>query len=363
MVTAALKLSYMTRESLSSLVIPRVGEKKVGQDIRVLDGVTPDNLDKSLRQSFDQGSRYVLLGIPEDAGPLANLGKGGSDKAWDVFLRCFLNTQSNRFLDPSKVLLLGKVDVSDLVTQAAVLQRHSAIDLKKIRELCAEVDERVAPVVSKILAAGLKPIIIGGGHNNAYPIIKAVAEASKEEDKSGQITCINCDPHADFRSVEDGRHSGNPFSFAHRDNLLAAYFVLGLHEGYNSEELLERLEQAGFRYRTYEDIKIKSEISFDDAVKEGIAYIKTHPKLAVGIELDLDSIAHMPVSALTPVGFSLEEVARYIHMTTTALNPAYLHIAEGAPGIMPQGDLLVGKGISKIVRTFISANEERKSST
>nr|WP_233167177.1 arginase family protein [Pedobacter sp. ASV2] len=30
----------------------------------------------------------------------------------------------------------------------------------------------VFPIIEKIVAAGKVPIVIGGGHNNAYPIIK-----------------------------------------------------------------------------------------------------------------------------------------------------------------------------------------------
>lgn len=60
----------------------------------------------------------------------------------------------------------------------------------------------------------MTPIAIGGGHNNAYPMLKGYSLAKKEK-----INAINCDPHADFRALE-GRHSGNGFSYAVNDGYL-----------------------------------------------------------------------------------------------------------------------------------------------
>ena len=51
-----------------------------------------------------------------------------------------------------------------------------------------------------------------------------------------------------------GRHSGNGFSQAHQAGLLASYFVVGLHEGYNSREMLDRLRATGGGLVTYESI-------------------------------------------------------------------------------------------------------------
>ena len=51
-------------------------------------------------------------------------------------------------------------------------------------------------MIKAIFDANLEPIIIGGGHNNCYPIIKALYP------NSTPCCAINFDPHADFRAAE-----------------------------------------------------------------------------------------------------------------------------------------------------------------
>ncbi|MGG2339479.1 arginase family protein, partial [Salmonella enterica] len=63
------------------------------------------------------------------------------------------------------------------------------------------IDDAVEKVVQTITQYKKMPIIIGGGHNNAYGCIKG---AAKGWYKSGviemaQINAINLDAHADYR--------------------------------------------------------------------------------------------------------------------------------------------------------------------
>ena len=72
---------------------------------------------------------------------------------------------------------------------------------------------------NQIVLADKKPIIIGGGHNNAYGNIKGTSLAIGEP-----INVINFDAHSDFRP-EEGRHSGNGFSYAYTEGFLNYYFI------------------------------------------------------------------------------------------------------------------------------------------
>ena len=65
-----------------------------------------------------------------------------------------------------------------------------------------------------IIKAKKIPIIVGGGHNNAYGIIKGSALALNKK-----INVLNIDAHADFRPLE-GRHSGNGFSYAFHEGFI-----------------------------------------------------------------------------------------------------------------------------------------------
>src|SRR5690606_7282517 len=114
------------------------------------------------------------------------------------------------------------------------------------------VDEAVSQLVRTVVAAGKIPLAIGGGHNNAYGMIKGCAQALGRG-----INALNIDAHADLRPM-DYRHSGNGFTYALHEGLLQRYFAFGLHENYNSrsiyEEMLGRPDRVG--YATYESMYV-----------------------------------------------------------------------------------------------------------
>ena len=80
-------------------------------------------------------------------------------------------------------------------------------------------------------------LIIGGGHNNAYGNIKGLALA-----KGIPVNAINFDAHTDFRA-EEGRHSGNGFSYAYAEGFLKNYFIFSLQRNYTSDILFKTLKK------------------------------------------------------------------------------------------------------------------------
>ena len=85
----------------------RANERKAWQSIALLDtGVDPL---QAMHDAAQFGIKYVLLGICEDIGPRANLGNGGAEDGWQAFLKRFLNQPDNQFLANEKVLLLGAI--------------------------------------------------------------------------------------------------------------------------------------------------------------------------------------------------------------------------------------------------------------
>ena len=124
--------------------------------------------------------RYVILGVPEDIGIRANMGRGGADEAWQAFLQFFCNKPSNDFFTGGNALLLGHVILDDLLAESKHLHNENPTDLQRLRELCAEVDVRVYPIIRAIAYAGLEPIVIGGGHNNCFPVIAGVNDGLRE---------------------------------------------------------------------------------------------------------------------------------------------------------------------------------------
>lgn len=334
------------QEDIAGKTALRKGEIKLGERVRVLE--KGEGLEK-LADYRETGVKYVLLGIPESVGPMANHGNPGAENAWAAFLGSFLNMQSNRFLEGSDVLCLGRIATEDLQSRALSLNRDH---FQELRDLCAQLDDRVFPVVEAVAGAGLVPVIIGGGHNNAYPIIKGVVQGLQLP--SG-IGCINCDPHADFR-LPEGRHSGNGFSYAYLDKYLKHYYVVGLQENYSSEAMLQFLDQQkpavdyAFSGRDFPAL-------VDAAVK-----FYARKNVRVGLELDLDGITGMPASAFTPVGIEIEDARRYIQEISAALDISYLHLAEGAPRNQDE-EKIVGKSLAFLVSDFIRTKNKREELT
>ena len=242
--------------------------------------------------------------------------------------------QSNQFLEGSNIVLFGEIDVDNIQVNS------SDASTKELRLKTAQIDDRVSEVISKIVKAGKTPIVVGGGHNNCYPIIKGISETNKSA-----INCVNIDPHADLRQLE-GRHSGNGFTAAMEGNFLNNYYILGLHEQYNSQYIWNKInESKNINYTTYEDYINGSELIPKDLFEfSGQQF---------GLELDLDSIANMPTSAKTPSGFSLEVIRKMVRVIAQK-NPLYFHLPEGAPTNSDE-ELTVGKALAYLVSDFVKS--------
>ena len=309
--------SEINKEKILSLTSIREGEVKLGQTF------TDDYTNAD----------FVIIGIKEDIGPQANLGLPGSKNAFDSFLTRFVNMQENRFLKGETICVLGEI-----------ISESNFKDVQTSRELIEELDELVFSIVAPIIKNGKIPILIGGGHNNAYPLIHAAFSS-----KNKGVNVINLDPHADCRAIE-GRHSGNPFSYAKKDNFLNHYTVLGLHQQYNNESMLQYLDDNGFTYTFYEDYLFNQRNLIQDIQQ----FITESSKESIGIELDLDSIAYMPSSAFSPSGFSVEVARNFIHYTAKHKNINYLHLPEGAP-LSSKEEKIVGKTLSYLVSDFVKS--------
>lgn len=352
---------YLTIATKSNLIVEtseREGETKVGQQIQLLSSVDPGRFQDSLSESFKSGARYAIIGIPEDIGPRANYGRAGAEKSWNAFLQYFLNMQCNRFLDASQFLLVGQIDLAEIKRResqmASVDGKASAKDL---RDLCGEIDGRVFPVLQHIAAAGLEPIVIAGGNNNSYPTIKGVVTALRAKYKDANLTMgtVNCDPHADFRLIE-GRHSGNPFSYADKEGFLDSYCVLGAHENYNSEDMLNRMAQRSYPLYFFEQM-VRGEETWEEQVQHVIDYLSKSSGFT-GVELDLDGIKHMPASAKTPFGITEEQAFYFVYQVASAVDTKYLHLSEAAPAYGEDGVRSVGKVMAKMVVEYVRGREQ-----
>jgi formiminoglutamase len=343
------KLTIYTKKTLSKYIRTRAGESKLGEHVQTL---SSKNIEEGLQAS---SATFVLLGLPEDIGVRANYGRGGTHTAWEPALTNILNVQSNAFLNGNEILVLGHINFDDLMQHSIKLDSNTKTGIQQLRKLCAEVDERVVPIIQKIVSAGKIPLIVGGGHNNSYGNIKGAALGLKtSKRKKATINCINCDAHSDFRPLE-GRHSGNGFSYAFHEDFLAKYAIVGLHENYNSEDVFKELKknQKQIKYSLMEDICIRENVSFKQAVSSAIQFSGTD---FFGVELDMDAIENIPASAKTSSGISPNQARQYVSLAAQHKNVTYLHLTEAAPVLSHiKADNKTGKLIAYLLTDFMKS--------
>ncbi len=341
-------LKVYNKQDVLSITKLRRFETKLGERIQVINGTT--NIEKSLAQS---PVKFVLVGVPEDIGAIANDSLGGTDTAWIPFLQSFLNIQSNDFLEGSNILLLGHFDFRDIETLIDSNAHSYDEKIEAYRHAVNTIDEEVEHLIKLITQYKKIPVVIGGGHNNSYGCIKG---AAKGLHKAGiiplaQINAINLDAHADFRPAE-GRHSGNGFRYADEDGYLDKYCVIGLHENYIPQNCwIDIVNDPFIDVITFEDIFIHEKRTFIQAIAHSTAFTED---TYCGIELDLDVIEDTLSSASTPVGISPMHARQYINFAASDLKVAYLHICEGATKLSDgRTDESTGKLISYLVSDFI----------
>lgn len=302
-------------------------------------------------------AKYIVFGIPEDIGVKANLGHGGADTSWYPFLDSFLNIQSNDFLDGRNIFLVGHFDFSEAEKLINVNADSEDEKIKAYRSLVSRIDDAVEELVKTIVQHQKIPVIIGGGHNNAYPAIKGSAKGLYKADlvPLSQINCVNLDAHADYRSLE-GRHSGNAFRYADEDGYLHKYCIIGVHENYLQENILMDIVSNPFiDFISYEDIFIREKNNFIQAVAHATEFTEDN---YTGVELDLDSIQNVLSSASSPCGISPLHARQYVTFMAENSKIAYLHICEGATKLdTGQTDPSTGKLISYLVSDFIKAHK------
>ena len=327
-------LKLYNYRTIEKLVSKREGETRLGEKISFI-----ENLEEISKSK----AKFVLFGIPEDIGIRANHGKPGASKAWEACLNSFLNIQENEFTNAENILLLGEIDCKTEMQKAANIDDKDPNYYAKLGDLVEKIDEKVSFLVEKIVSAGKIPIIIGGGHNNAFGNIKGTSKAIKKP-----LNILNIDAHTDLRKLEH-RHSGNGFSFAQRDGFLGKYAIFGLHKNYTPQYIFDEIKSvSNIKFHLFEDLILQTHQGKMAAFNSQLEFINKQP---FGLELDCDAIINFPSSAQSPSGFALNMVRNFLQLTSEEKNCKYLHICEAAPS--SKSPVQVGKALSFFITDFI----------
>lgn len=304
-----------------SYISKRAGEVRLGEQVKTYQ---PD-LDTP---------HFVLLGVQEDVGIRRNGGIGNKLGVYELFLKSFLNIQENEFLSGNIIAVDGFFSI-----------------IHETEDCLQELDDALSHKIQTLISEGHTPLVIGGGHNNSYGMIKGAALSQKQP-----VHVINLDAHADLRTIES-RHSGNGFSQAKSDGYLHKYAMFGLHEGYNNTHILTSIQNdSDIKAVFYEDIVLRQKYTFEQALEDCLSHVNSG---AFGVEWDVDSMEGVLSSALSPLGWSAQQVMRFLYAAGRR-DGVYLHISEA---VAEREDGLknptIGKLLSYAVQAFIKGKLEQ----
>ena len=114
-------LQFISSETLKRVTKKRTGEKKLHEVVQYL----TDSND-FLERIADPKIEFVIFGIKEDIGVLANHGQPGARDTWDSVIKPLLNIQSNEHTNASTILILGHLDFTYLYeTHSGVWWDHA----------------------------------------------------------------------------------------------------------------------------------------------------------------------------------------------------------------------------------------------
>ena len=249
---------------------------------------------------------FGILGYAVDEGVRRNQGRDGASKGPQSFRTSF-GKLANHF-DPSVQLFdLGEIHCVDK-------------NLEQAQEYLAE-------SVYKILNNGIKPIIIGGGHDIAYGHFKGIQKAYPNM----TVGIINFDAHLDLRPFDQGAHSGSPFNQIATEVDDFHYLCIGFRKNANPPSLLKRADELQVQLIDRE----LSTIQHLDQVFESIdSFTKKVDLLYITIDLDGFADCYAPgVSAPSPLGFDVDfslacvkqlmSKGKVISVDLAELNPAF----------------------------------------
>ncbi|WP_291788518.1 formimidoylglutamase [Cecembia sp.] len=185
--------------------------------------------------------------------------------------------------------------------------------------------------IKGLLSKKAFPLILGGGHDLAFPHGRAVMEYCMG--KGEKLGIINLDAHFDIRPKVDGKgHSGSPFlELATSFPKNFEYLCLGIQSAANTPELLEKANQLRVQWLEMEEFTMDNWTQIREQLD---TFCQSMNKIYLSIDLDGFSSSIAPgVSAPSPWGFSTELIAKVlkwiaqsgklISMDVVELNPKF----------------------------------------
>lgn len=227
----------------------------------------------------------ILIGCPDDRGVRNNHGRGGADDGPAHFRKAFKKL-AGRIPLLEHIMDVGNIEVHPEDARESHTHAISLYEAQRHQAACS--------------------LWIGGGHDYAYPQLKAIQKDLLPGQKVG---CINIDPHFDMRPPNPLILSGSPFYLAIEEGILTGSHMVsfGVQRHANADFLWEYAEAKEVKICRQEDLRLGHAIkSFKQQLKNLREQVD-----AIVLSLDLDAIqaAYAPgVSAPAMEGFTPSEI-------------------------------------------------------
>jgi formiminoglutamase len=256
--------------------------------------------------------QFSILGYPDESGVKNVGGRLGAKEGPEKFKTYFQKLRGNWPLQERLQSFLTPEVTSDLETNYRNAIESGTAALK---------------------ALGPKGILIGvgGGHDNAYPWIKAVQNAAPKKMRLG---CINLDAHFDLREYQTLMTSGSPFRRLIDEGILkgANLVEFGIQSHCNGPELWDYARKNKVKIVNFETLRNGKVVT---RFKRELKLLSSRCDVVL-ISLDLDalSFAFCPgVSAPQAEGFTASEVFQMLEIAGADKKVTSLGIFELAPAL------------------------------
>ena len=271
---------------------------------------------------------HIIVGFGSDEGVRRNGGRPGAALAPDAIRKALYKlTPDPTCFEAHTRVLTNTIDVGNIPCTGRLEEDQEALG----RE------------VGHWLEQGVRPIILGGGHETTYGHFMGYVEARQS------VHLVNIDAHADVRPLKKGKpHSGSPFRQAleHPGGICSSYSVYGLARWSTARVHLDYLEDnkvsycwddeltLAFIHDAFRGIEGTALCSIDMDVIRSFEAPGVSAPAAVGVPLHVILHACFLAGQLSPIGsFDIVEVnpAHDIHSRTAkAAALCVWHFLKGA---------------------------------
>lgn len=261
---------------------------------------------QALKHYVKKGLNFAFVGFESDLGVRLNKGRPGAAAAPHA-IRQKLASLPLKFAD------VGFVDVGNI---------YATDDLTRAQKALGE-------IVAQLLQEGFLPIILGGGHETAL-----ASYYGHWFNKEASLGIVNIDAHFDNRPYEaDGPTSGTMFrqiyDMTESQDWPYAYFVLGIQDHGNTQELFNFADETGTVYFSAQDLLGGQSNGIYDVLDSWLADLA---KVHLTIDMDVFNVALAPgVSATQPFGIFPQDIMPYLTHLLKSGKVASIDVVEVSP--------------------------------